>query len=66
MYELSLAHLNVTDRERDIDADLRQRQILKAATAQTAPTTPATAVESRALATPVGRRLSTNLRSTER
>ena len=66
MYELSLAHLTATHRERDIDAEFRQRQILKAATAPTAPITPATAVESRTLATPVGRRLSTNLRSTER
>jgi hypothetical protein len=31
MYELTLAHLTTTDHERDLEADLRQRRILKAA-----------------------------------
>jgi len=30
MYELTLAHLTGTERERDMEADLRQRRILKA------------------------------------
>ena len=29
MYELTLAHLSGTERERDMEADLRQRRILK-------------------------------------
>jgi len=33
VYELALAHLTGADRERDLDADLRQRRILKASDA---------------------------------
>ena len=33
MYELTLAHLNGAERERDLDADLRQRRVLKASDA---------------------------------
>ncbi len=33
MYELTLAHLNGAERERDLEADLRQRQVLKASDA---------------------------------
>jgi hypothetical protein len=33
MYELSLAHLNGAERERDLEADLRQRRVLKASDA---------------------------------
>lgn len=63
MYELSLAHLSTTDREREIDAELRRRQILKA---PTAPTAPADSVETHTIAASAGRRLSTNLRTSER
>ena len=30
MYELALFHLNRSERERDLDADIRSRQLLKA------------------------------------
>jgi hypothetical protein len=30
MYELALFHLNRPERERDLDADIRRRQLLKA------------------------------------
>jgi hypothetical protein len=30
MYELTLAHLTTADHERDLEADLRQRRIIKA------------------------------------
>jgi len=33
MYELTLAHLNGAERERDLDTDLRQRRVLKASDA---------------------------------
>ena len=33
MYELTLAHLNRAERERDLETDLRQRRILKASDA---------------------------------
>ena len=33
MYELTLAHLYGAERERDLEADLRQRRVLKAADA---------------------------------
>ena len=33
MYELTLAHLTGTDRERDLEVDLRQRRVLKASDA---------------------------------
>ncbi len=33
MYELTLAHLNTAEHERDLEADLRQRRILKASDA---------------------------------
>jgi hypothetical protein len=33
MYELTLAHLNGAERERDLEADLRQRRVLKASDA---------------------------------
>jgi hypothetical protein len=42
MYELTLAHLTTIEHERDLESDLRQRRILKAADVQgrtiTAPT----------------------------
>jgi hypothetical protein len=31
MFELALIHLNQPDRERDLDADIRRRQLLRAA-----------------------------------
>ena len=33
MYELTLAHLTAAEHERDLEADLRQRRILKASDA---------------------------------
>jgi len=33
MYELTLAHLNSAERERDLEADVRQRRVLKASDA---------------------------------
>ncbi|MEO8437660.1 MAG: hypothetical protein ABI562_04315 [Chloroflexota bacterium] len=60
MYELSLAHLNAADRDREIDADLRTRQILKA------PVKPTVPAETRATAMPAARRQSTPVRSTQR
>lgn len=33
MYELTLAHLTVAERERDLEVDLRQRRVLKASDA---------------------------------
>ena len=39
MFDLSLAGINHAERERDLAADLRDRQVLKAAAIQTAETT---------------------------
>ena len=43
MYELTLAHLTTADHERDLEADLRQRRILKASDIAGRPATPSTA-----------------------
>jgi len=43
MYELTLAHLTTAEHERDLEADLRQRRILKASDMASCPATPRTA-----------------------
>ncbi len=59
MFELSLAHLNGADREREIDAALRRCQILKIRPADVAP-------DSRTIVLAGGRRLAMLLRTTDR
>ena len=59
MFELSLAHLNGADREREIDAALRRRQTLKIRAADGAP-------NSRTKVLARGPRVAMPLRTTER
>ena len=40
MYELTLAHLTTAEHERDLEADLRQRRILKVSDIARRPATP--------------------------
>jgi hypothetical protein len=42
MYELTLAHLTTAEHERDLEADLRQRRILKVSDIARRPATPPT------------------------
>jgi hypothetical protein len=51
MFDLSLAHIARAERERDLVADLRDRQVLKAPTADTA-VAPARALIERPVARP--------------
>ncbi|MEP6637924.1 MAG: hypothetical protein ABJC39_01120 [Chloroflexota bacterium] len=66
MYELSLAHLNGADRERQIDANLRRRQLLAAPAAPAAPPEPTNPLDSRAIVMAGTRRPKSTLRTTER
>lgn len=54
MYGLTLAHLTNADHERDLEADLRQRRILRATNA---PRRPAAAATADAIALPISRDL---------
>jgi len=58
MFDLSLAHISHQEQERDLAADLRDRQVLKATTLDSVDTVPAPASD-RALLdrTPIDRRV---------
>ena len=59
MFELPLAYVNQTDRERDVAADLRARQILKAPDVSEP-------VRARSAAVPAQRAAGTRVRAVER
>jgi hypothetical protein len=59
MFELPLAYVNQTDRERDVTADLRARQILKAPDASES-------IRARSSSVPAQRSAGTRVRAVER
>ena len=54
MYELTLAHLTTAEHERDLEADLRQRRILKASDIRRPPGRPRQPPRTSALSAPRG------------